>query len=512
MSWEDDARAQSSPLQDWEAEALSKSEPMDKSLTLASAAFPNAKGAAPNPIPYPMSYGVLPKNVTYQPMGGGGIIGDALSLPTRAAGTAGGFLGYKGATGGKQGLEALADPETGLGRPVRKWAGGLVSEGLAGGEDGKRGPMDYAKIVGGAVPYMAASVAEDPTTWLGAAAKPMSQVLSKTMGATEGGFAKGSKAFAERLVTRDYMPLKSDLKAGWSANNAIKHGLYGKDVGKLAEDGTNKLADLYKEQKALIQAGKEAGGRVDFQQAIDATLADIEKSPDSELWDKAPALAEEYRRRISRIRDLKNADPKEVGAALNRDVADAQLVKSDLGEDAAFASKKGTPGIDPEAAARGRFAAILYSKTKDQIEKNTPDGLREINKAMSEIIPLRNAAEYRAEVLGRQRVGKLTDFILGGSAMAMPKVGVPALVLKKFVDSPRFTKVAGKLQDFAEKMAAARSSSEASFYASKLKALGLTAAEIDAIKAATDAAQAPNAIPFRKVAEDDSMNQPQASR
>lgn len=512
--------AQANPFDDL-LDTASAPQAVSQGPSLLQAAFPASnRPKSQTPVQTPLSFGFGSSG----PVGALNIraVQDVASLPARAAGSLAGQLGYSGATGGKQGLKALADEETGLGKPVRDWSKGVMAEGMAGSADGRRGVGDYAKIVGGAVPYMAASIVEDPTTWLSLGAKPAGQAVAKTIAPLEGGFAKGSKAMAQRLVQRDYMPLKSDLKAGWSADNAIKHGLYGKDVGKLAEDGTKKLADLYQKQKALIKAGKDAGGRVDFQKAIDETLADIEKGQDSELWDKAPKLAEEYKRRISRIRDLNGAEAKDasalkaqsdkVRAALNKDVADAQLVKSDLGEDAAFASKKGTPGIDPEAAARGRFAAILYSKTKEQIEKNTPEGLREINKAMSEIIPLRNAAEYRAEVLGRQRVGKLTDFILGGSAMAMPKVGVPALVLKKFVDSPKFTKVAGKLQEFAEKMVAARSGSEASFYATKLRALGLTAAEVDAIKAASDAAQAPNAIPFRKVAEEDSMNQPQASR
>lgn len=479
---------------------------------LLKAAFPAShEPVSPTQVETPLTFGfgasgdVGPMNIRG--------LQDVASLPTRAAGSVAGKLGYSGATGGpKTFLEGLADQETGLMRPVRGYFGEAVKNGLAGGEDGKRGIGDYAKVAGAGLGYLGSSIVEDPTTWLSVGAEPVANALTKVSKPAEMGLAGASKALAQRLVQRDYMPLKSDLRAGWSADNAIKHGLYGKDVGKLAEDGTAKLADLYKQQKELIKAGSAAGGRVDFQKAIDDAVADIEKGADSELWDKAPALAEEYKRRIARIRDLKNASPEDLSAALNKDVADAQLVKSDLGEDAAFASKKGTPGIDPDAAARGRFAAILYSKTKDQIEKNTPEGLREINKAMSEIIPLRNAAEYRSEVLGRQRVGKLTDFILGGSAIAMPKVGIPVMVLKKFVDSPRFTKVAGQLQSFAEKMAAARTESEAAFYAGKLRILGLTAAEVDALKSGANAASAPNAIPFRKVAEDDSMNQPQARK
>jgi hypothetical protein len=359
----------------------------------------------------------------------------------------------------------------------------------------------------GGLGYLGASALEDPSVLVGGVAKLAPKLVEKVarkaavpVTKAAEGVGKGVGAVSERLIRRDYMPLRSHEKAGWNPKAAIKHGLYGKDVDELAQAGNDKLAALYKQQKELIQQGKAAGGRVDFQQALDDAMAKIEKGQDSELWDRAPALLEEYKRRITRIRDLGKADPAEVQKAMSKDVADAQLFKSDLGEDAAFASMKGVPGIDKDAAVRGRFAAILYGNVKDQIEKNVPEGLREINKAMSEIIPLRNAADYRAAIQGRQRIGKLTDFVLGGGAMVEPTVGLPALALKKLVDSPRFTKVAVKVQQAAEKLAAAKSPAEAAFYAKRLQALGMTAAEVQAI---SGAAEIPNAIPFRKVAEKD---------
>jgi hypothetical protein len=495
--------------------------PEKPGLTLASAAFPGAsKERTPQQgIPL-MGYGP-PREVspTEQRIVSG--MGDALSLPTRAAGTVGGLLGYQGATGGKRGLEALADSETGLLRPARQAAGGLVKSGLEGGEDGRRGLLDYGKVAAGGLGYVVASAVEDPTVLAGGAAKLAPKAMgamtrkavlpvTKTAQATKEGAAKGLGAVSERLIRRDYMPLKGHEKAGWNPKAAMKHGLYGKDAAGLSEAGSAKLSELYKQQKALIQEGKAAGGRVDFSQAIDDVLAQIEKGGDSELWDKAPALAQEYKRRIARIRDMDQADPNALREAMSKDVADAQLIKSDIGEDAAFASMKGVPGIDKDAAVRGRFAALLYGNTKTQIEKNSPEGLREINNAMSEIIPLRNAAEHRAAVEGRQRVGKLTDFILGGGAMVEPSVGLPALALKKLVDSPRFTKVAVELQKVAQRMAAARSPQEATFYANRLKSMGVTAAELQALTGAAEIA--PNAIPFRKVAENDKNPQPLARK
>ena len=107
-------------------------------------------------------------------------------------------------------------------------------------------------------------------------------------------------------------------------------------------------------------------------------------------------------------------------------------------------------------------------------------------------------------------MGKLTDFILGGGAMVEPTVGLPALAIKKIVDSPRFTKVAVELQKVAAKMAAARTPQEAAFYANRLKSMGVTAAELQALTGAGELA--PNAISFRKVAENEKNPQPLARK
>lgn len=499
--------------------------PEKPGLTLASAAFPGAsREYQPQTLPAP-NFGILPNSGTMVRGQGqqrfDASLGDVISLPTRAAGTVGGLLGYEGSTGGKQGLEALADTETGLMRPARQASGGLLASGLEGGEDGRRGLLDYGKMAAGGLGYLGASVVEDPAALIGGAAKLAPKAIggltkkavvpvTKSVQMAKTGTGKGAAAVSERLIRRDYMPLATHEKAGWNYQNAIKHKLYGKDVDDLASAADEKLSALYKQQKDLIQAGKASGGRVDFQKALDETMAKIEKGGDSELWDRAPAIMEEYKRRITRIRDVGKADPADVQKAMSKDVADAQIFKSDLGEDAAFASKKGVPGIDENAAVRGRFAALLYGNVKDQIEKNVPEGLREINKAMSEIIPLRNAAEHRALVQGRQRIGKLTDFVLGGGAMVEPTVGLPALALKKLVDSPRFTKVAGPLQSYATKMAAAKNPAEASFYAKKLEALGVTAAEVQALAGAAELPT--NTLPFRKVAEDKKQPKIMAAR
>jgi hypothetical protein len=480
---------------------LSEKSAPKQELTLAKAAFPGANQSyAPRQVAVPSFGGMqipgqqIPRRTVseqeQQAMAGAL---DALSLPTRAAGTAAASMGYEGASGGKQGLEALADPETGLARPVRQALGNRMSQQIAGLRDKDRSLLGKAGNVAGlgidAAGYALASAAEDPVAAAGAAIKPIASMVKGAKTWTSGKVATGADKAAERLIRRDYLPLKTHEKGGWSHEAAIKHGMYGKSNDELAKIGNAKLSELYKQQKDLIQTGKTLGGKVDFQQAIDDVMAKIEKGKDSELWDNAPRFVDEYKRRISRIRSVDPNDPQAAKAmreAMVKDVADAQLFKSDLGEDAAFASMKGVPGIDKDAAVRGRFAALLYGNIKDQIEKNVPAGLKEINKAMSEIIPLRNAADYRSAVQGRARIGSLTDFVLGGGAVIEPTVGLPVMVLKKIVDSPRFsTGAAVKIKQAAERMATAKSPSAAAFYADKLKTLGVTAAEIRALSTPT---------------------------
>jgi hypothetical protein len=202
------------------------------------------------PIPGTMAFDPLNYEEREVPVSGTEQVGrtlakgtfDALGAPTRVAGAAAGSMGYDGATGGdKPFLEAMADPETGLARPIREGAADMVAEGLAGGEDGQRGAGDYGKAAAGALGYVAGSVVEDPA----ALAFPVSS-LGKTAAKVAGkGFRKVA-AQADKLAGRAAEELSGvpeealrawGTKAGREAikANAGKEFEIGQDLVKMIE-------------------------------------------------------------------------------------------------------------------------------------------------------------------------------------------------------------------------------------------------------------------------------------
>jgi hypothetical protein len=66
---------------------------------------------------------------------------------------------------------------------------------------------------------------------------------------------------------------------------------------------------------------------------------------------------------------------------------------------------------DPEAKASERVYNTFYNELKTEIERASPTGVKEINKRMSELIPIVNAVIRRIPVAERNRGLSLTDIV-----------------------------------------------------------------------------------------------------
>lgn len=183
---------------------------------------------------------------------------DLLGAPVRAAGAAAGLAGYHGATGGEKGfLEGMADPETGLLRPVRGVAGGLVSSGWQGGPEG-RGLLDYGMMAAGVPLYLAASVAEDPAAILALAARPVVSAAQATGRLAKKG-AKAADKYAGRLAEEASGVPEEALRA-WGTKEgraAIKTNA-GKEF-EIGQDLVTRIEnfDDYLPEKAQVDAALE---------------------------------------------------------------------------------------------------------------------------------------------------------------------------------------------------------------------------------------------------------------
>lgn len=482
--------------------------------TLLEAAFPAShEPVSPTQVQTPLTFG----------FGASGNVGplnirgfqDAASLPTRAAGSIAGQLGYTGATGGpKSFLEGLADTETGLARPARQAMGGMVKEGFQGGPDG-RSVGDYLKMGAGGLGYLAASMAEDPAVLLGGAAKVAPKALgglaSKAVRpvataakAARNGAADVLEAGANKVQNTIIRPRQIDEAAGFNIQHVNKHGVSG-SLEEVIGKSQAKIEDAAKNLKALIKQGKDNGARVNLNDAVKEVEQEIFKGKAKEFANlkESPAALKDLRERIALL-----ADDAPGG---NVDLVDAQYVKQALGDMGAFEHIAGKQGvtISKEDRALSQIASRVYLKLKDKIEAAAPAGVKEQNQILSELMPVNRAALYRKLVADRNNVVSMSDML---GAMATIGGGPKGLALWAASRATKSGNTAKVLYSAAKALRASKTPQEATFYAEKLKKLGIAAAEIEAIQGATQAAQSANTIPFRKVAEEDSMNQPQARK
>lgn len=478
------------------------------SLSLSQAAFPGAsKEYAPQrsamPWTFDMSTGqplFRDRGQTEQRAVAG--VGDLLSLPTRAAGAVAGSAGYTGATGGLPFREALASPETGLMRPARQALGNRMGDQMAYLKDPNNSMM--GKVGAGlglgidALGYMGASVLEDPAVIAGGLAKVAPKTLGRGVRAVgtpirevAADLAPKVRGRAERIQQTVLRPRQGDWNAGFELADVEKHGVQG-TVDEVIAKSQAKIDAAAKELKQKIQTGADGGARVDLYGALDAAKAKLKQEGSADLVSKLDPIFKEFKSWAK-------------AAGGNVDLLKAQEFKQTMGAHGAWEKR----AMNLPEKYQSKAAQAVYMGLKEQIEKAAPEGVKELNKTLSDLIPIRNAAAYRKIVADRNNPIGLSDMLSAMTAVGNGPAGLAMLGATRFTKSGFGAKT---LYSLAQSLDRAKTPAEAAFYANKLKALGIGAAELDALRAMPEASQSANVLPFRKVAEADNTDQRRASR
>lgn len=114
-------------------------------------------------------------------------------------------------------------------------------------------------------------------------------------------------------------------------------------------------------------------------------------------------------------------------------VPTAQLIKQGAGKKGAWVFGN----ADPDARAVEKVYNAFYNTLKKEIETRSPEGVKEINRQMSEIIPVVHAALRRLPVAERNNVLSLTDYI-GLSASVFDPTALSLLAAGRLQRSGRF--------------------------------------------------------------------------
>lgn len=209
-------------------------------------------------------------------------------------------------------------------------------------------------------------------------------------------------------------PTQKDVNDGFKIETVKKYDLGG-TLRQMQDKTQNRINDLISQQKDLIQnSGNPA--KINLFKVYDQTAKDI-----GSQTSKMRGFGSNTRIQ-SALEQLKNevGNVNNVGddfAKYGVDLPDAQLVKQAAGQMGAWMNGK----PDPDAIAAEKVYNAFYHNLKNEIERVAPEGLKEVNQRISELIPVSNAILRRIPVAERNAVLSLTDFIGLAAATFEPR-------------------------------------------------------------------------------------------
>lgn len=226
-----------------------------------------------------------------------------------------------------------------------------------------------------------------------------------------GGLMQGA---GQKIQFSVIKPTQADIQDGFSIDTIKKY-----DLGGGLKDTHAKTEKLMSELMEELNAKIKAGENVNLQQVFKETADDLLNSSASKA--KSFGSNTSIQKAVEQLQDEVGNIVDDAGAI---PLTDAQLVKRAAGNMGAWQF-----GVrDPDATARERVYNVFYTKIKEAIEKSSPEGVKEINKKMSELIPVMNAIIRRIPVAERNNALGLTDIITLTGASLNPNALGPMFI------------------------------------------------------------------------------------
>lgn len=236
------------------------------------------------------------------------------------------------------------------------------------------------------------------TAGLAAGALP---AAGKTLSLVKNQFGKLAQKGGNKIVTNIIKPVKSDLEDGFKVETINKYNLGG-SLKTMSEKTDAKIKELSTQLSSKI---KRSDATLDLNEVVEQTAKDILGGKTSNFGNNAA---------IRRVLTNLGSEVEEVSANGLVDLSEAQLVKQAAGKKGAWVFAN----PDPDATAIEKVYTAFYRNLRQKIEEKAPTGIREINKQLSELIPVQHAIIRRIPVAERNNAISLTDLIsLGASAV-----------------------------------------------------------------------------------------------
>jgi hypothetical protein len=209
----------------------------------------------------------------------------------------------------------------------------------------------------------------------------------------------------DKIQTSVIKPTAADIKDGFSLDTVNKYNLGG-SLKTTFTKTESKLDDLSRQLNGKL---KSSNASVDLNHAYEATVKRL-------MGNKLESFGANTQMEgaIGKLRDEIIAASGENGIV---SIPEAQIIKRASGHFGAWSY--GVP--TPEATASQKVYNTFYNELKESIEKHSPEGVREINKEISKLIPVMNALIRRIPVAERNAALSLTDIISLTAATMEPR-------------------------------------------------------------------------------------------
>jgi hypothetical protein len=225
-------------------------------------------------------------------------------------------------------------------------------------------------------------------------AKAGAKVAQEATTATRQAVGGAIERTGEKIQTTAIKPTTRDVADGFKIENIAKYDVGGSEKEVLAKSQVklNQLTALLKEKLT------GSTNKVDLNSVFAKTSADLQSNKASTFGDNGA---------MSSVLD-KIAD--EITRVSPDGFADL-LISTDIKRAAGNKGAWSYGRPEPDASAVEEAYTVFYRNLKTAIEEASPEGVREINKQLSELIPIQNAAMRRVPVADRNNALGLLETI-----------------------------------------------------------------------------------------------------
>lgn len=264
----------------------------------------------------------------------------------------------------------------------------------------------------GAVSGAGSAMAQDKSTAEVAQSAGKGLAAGALLGATFGVVEKSLSKFGntankvgQKIQYSVVRPSQADIKDGFKIDTIRKYNLGGS------------LNDtMHKTDSRMEQLSKELNAKLAKSNAS-INMNDVYENTISRLFGDRLSGFGSNTQLSNAAEKLRNEIVYSTGPNGLTSVPEAQVIKRAAGHYGAW--QYGFQ--DPEAKASERVYNIFYNELKNEIERKSPPGVREINRQISELIPVMNAVIRRIPVAERNRGLSLTDIISLTAAVSEPR-------------------------------------------------------------------------------------------